>query len=140
VQLARLLRRWWAEAGSPLGATQPTQQALAARLGVGQTILSRYLNPKHLSTAPLRVVEALHAQLRAPAAELEQARSLCRAALRENGRQRVPDGGGEHTAPMGAADDPTKPPPPMPPPASSRTARMAAEHPVGSAPGGSNLS
>ncbi|QIK10216.1 hypothetical protein G7Z12_33340 [Streptomyces sp. ID38640] len=104
VQLARLLRRWWEEADGPPGCTRPTQQALAARLGVDQTTLSRYLNPKHLSTAPPRVVEALHTQLRAPAAELEQARALYRAALRENGRQRAADGGGEHLAPTGAAD------------------------------------
>ncbi|MGW2417588.1 peptidoglycan-binding protein [Streptomyces tubercidicus] len=104
VQLARLLRRWWEEAGSPPGGIRPTQQALAARLGVDQTTLSRYLNPKHLSTAPLRVVEALHAQLRAPVGELAQARALCRAALRENGRQRAADGGGENTAPTDAAD------------------------------------
>ncbi|MFE9009440.1 peptidoglycan-binding protein [Streptomyces sp. NPDC007875] len=104
VQLARLLRRWWEEAGSPPGGTRPTQQALAARLGVDQTTLSRYLNPKHLSTAPPRVVDALHAQLRAPAAELEQARALCRAALRENGRQRATDSRGEHAAQGRAAD------------------------------------
>ncbi|MFI9603461.1 peptidoglycan-binding protein [Streptomyces sp. NPDC052043] len=103
VQLARLLRRWWEEATSSPGGTRPTQQALAARLGVDQTTLSRYLNPKHLSTAPPRVVEALHVQLRAPAAELEQARVLCRAARAENGRQRVADGGGEHAAPTDAA-------------------------------------
>ncbi|MYX32679.1 peptidoglycan-binding protein [Streptomyces sp. SID8377] len=99
VQLSRLLRRWWEEAGSPTGGTRPTQQALAARLGVDQTTLSRYLNPKHLSTAPLRVVEALHAQLRAPAMELERARSLCQAALRENARPRVADSGEAHTTP-----------------------------------------
>ncbi|WSB84701.1 peptidoglycan-binding protein [Streptomyces cellulosae] len=82
-QLSRLLRRWWEEAGSASGGTRPTQQALASKLGVDQTTLSRYLNPKHTSTAPLRVVEALHAHLRAPAAELERARELCRAVLRE---------------------------------------------------------
>lgn len=104
VQLARLLRRWWEEAGSPNGGTRPTQQALAARLGVDQTTLSRYLNPKHLSTAPLRVVEALHAQLRAPAMELERARSLCQAALRENARQRVADSGEAHATPTDGTD------------------------------------
>ncbi|OIJ86483.1 hypothetical protein BIV24_26365 [Streptomyces colonosanans] len=112
VQLARLLRRWWEEAGSPPGGTRPTQQALAARLGVDQTTLSRYLNPKHLSAAPLRVVEALHVQLRAPAEELEQARALCRDALRENGRQRAADGGGEHAAQAGAAVGPLETPAP----------------------------
>ncbi|MFB7293821.1 peptidoglycan-binding protein [Actinacidiphila glaucinigra] len=106
VQLSRLLRRWWEEAGSPTGGTRPTQQALAARLGVDQTTLSRYLNPKHLSTAPLRVVEALHAQLRVPAAELEQARALCRTALQANARPRTPGGRGEHAAPAGTASEP----------------------------------
>lgn len=104
VQLARLLRRWWEEAGSPNGGTRPTQQALAVRLGVDQTTLSRYLNPKHLSTAPLRVVEALHAHLRAPAMELEQARTLCQAALRENARPRVADNGEAHATPTDGAD------------------------------------
>ncbi|NXY99539.1 peptidoglycan-binding protein [Streptomyces sp. BR123] len=103
-QLARLLRRWWEEAGSPAGGSRPTQQALAVRLDIDQTTLSRYLNPRHLSTAPLRVVEALHTQLRAPAAELEQARALCRAALLQNGRRRSSEGGGERTAPAGARD------------------------------------
>lgn len=84
-RLARLLRRWWEEAGSTPGGTRPTQQALASKLGIDQTTLSRYLNPKHASTAPPRVVEALHAHLRAPAAELERARELCRAVLEENG-------------------------------------------------------
>ncbi|MFK0259254.1 peptidoglycan-binding protein [Streptomyces sp. NPDC090445] len=105
VQLARLLRRWWEEAGSPAGGSRPTQQALAVRLDIDQTTLSRYLNPKHLSIAPLRVVEALHTQLRAPAAELDQARALCRAALLQNGRQRPSGGGGEHTATEGGAAD-----------------------------------
>ncbi|MFF0477560.1 peptidoglycan-binding protein [Streptomyces sp. NPDC004284] len=112
-ELARLLRRWWEEAGGSTGGTRPTQQALAARLGIDQTTLSRYLNPKHLSTAPLRVVEMLHAQLRAPAAELDRARALCRAALRENGRQRTVEGaeedsvradGGGHGSPVPDAD------------------------------------
>ncbi|CAL9324710.1 peptidoglycan-binding protein [Streptomyces sp. SudanB182_2057] len=91
-RLALLLRRWWEEAGSAPGGARPTQQALAARLGIDQTTLSRYLNPKHPLNAPPRVVEALHARLRAPAAELERARALCRAALEESGRQR-PAGG-----------------------------------------------
>ncbi|MEF9886800.1 peptidoglycan-binding protein [Streptomyces sp. P9-A4] len=97
-RLAQLMRRWWEEAGSTTGGARPTQQALATRLGVDQTTLSRYLNPRHASTAPLRVVENLHAQLRAPAAELEQARALCRAAWRENSRQRTAEGGGEAPA------------------------------------------
>ncbi|MFI8945033.1 peptidoglycan-binding protein [Streptomyces sp. NPDC053750] len=91
-QLARLLRRWWEEAGGSTDGRRPTQQALAARLGIDQTTLSRYLNPKHTSTAPLRIVEALHTHLRAPATELEPARSLSRAALEENNsRQRPAD-------------------------------------------------
>ncbi|MFI8307441.1 peptidoglycan-binding protein [Streptomyces sp. NPDC085927] len=103
-RLARLLRRWWEEAGGSSGGARPTQQALAARLGVDQTTLSRYLNPKHTSTAPLRVVEALHAQLRAPAAELDRARTLCRAALRENSGRRTVGGGGEPTAATDVTD------------------------------------
>ncbi|MFF9581248.1 peptidoglycan-binding protein [Streptomyces achromogenes] len=91
-RLALVLRRWWEQAASASGGTRPTQQALAARLGIDQTTLSRYLNPKHPLNAPLRVVEALHAQLRAPAAELDPARALCRAALEESSRQR-PAGG-----------------------------------------------
>ncbi|MFH8972898.1 peptidoglycan-binding protein [Streptomyces sp. NPDC017890] len=94
VELAGLLRRWWEEAGGSADGRRPTQQALAARLGIDQTTLSRYLNPKHTSTAPPRIVEALHAHLRAPATELDRARSLCRAALEENSRHRPaePDG------------------------------------------------
>ncbi|MFD8911560.1 peptidoglycan-binding protein [Streptomyces sp. NPDC059575] len=113
VRLALLLRRWWEETGSSSGGTRPTQQALAARLGVDQTTLSRYLNPKHLSAAPLRVVDALHTQLRAPAAELEQARALCRAAQRENGRRRTaaPTDAGESPA---AGAVPGKAPAPTP--------------------------
>ncbi|MDG9721668.1 MULTISPECIES: peptidoglycan-binding protein [unclassified Streptomyces] len=90
-RLARLLRRWWEEAGGSTDGRRPTQQALAARLGIDQTTLSRYLNPKHSSTAPPRIVEALHTHLRAPATELDLARSLSRAALEENSRQRPAD-------------------------------------------------
>lgn len=99
VRLARLLRRWWEESGNAPGGTRPTQQALAAKLGIDQTTLSRYLNPKHASTAPSRVVEALHAQLRAPAAELALARRLCLAALEENNRRGT--GGNEPEPPAG---------------------------------------
>ncbi|MGW5970617.1 peptidoglycan-binding protein [Streptomyces sp. NPDC055186] len=120
VRLAWLLRRWWEEVGNASGGTRPTQQALAAKVGVDQTTLSRYLNPKHTSTAPPRVVEALHAHLRAPAAELERARELCRAALEENSRQRAPgpepeSAGGTGTgtaddgAPAGGTDGPGTP-------------------------------
>ncbi len=103
-RLAWLLRRWWEEAESPPGGTRPTQQALASRLGIDQTTLSRYLNPKHTSTAPPRVVEALHAQLRAPAAELAQAWELCRAALEENSRQGTVGNGPGLTGGTGVAD------------------------------------
>ncbi|MGW0786730.1 peptidoglycan-binding protein [Streptomyces sp. NPDC002911] len=89
VQLAQLLRRWWEAAGNASGGTRPTQQALASRLGIDQTTLSRYLNRNHQSTAPPKVVAALHAQLRAPAEELERAHALCRAALEDLGRQRA---------------------------------------------------
>lgn len=105
-RLARLLRRWWEEAGSAAsGGTRPTQQALASRLGIDQTTLSRYLNPKHASTAPPRVVEALHAHLRAPAAELEQARELCRAVLEENSGQATAGNGPERADAATAAAD-----------------------------------
>ncbi|MFJ2932991.1 peptidoglycan-binding protein [Streptomyces sp. NPDC087219] len=103
-RLALLLRGWWEESGDSAGGTRPTQQALAARLGIDQTTLSRYLNPRHPSIASPRVVEALHAQLRAPAEELEQAKALCRVALRDNGRRPAGDNAGEPPAPLGAAD------------------------------------
>ncbi|MET9778534.1 peptidoglycan-binding protein [Streptomyces sp. NPDC006367] len=105
-QLARMLRRWWEEAGHAPGGTRPTQQALAARLGVDQTTLSRYLNPKHTLNAPPRVVEALHSQLRAPAADLPRARELCRAALEESNRQRSPGGRRTSTAGSGTGKAP----------------------------------
>lgn len=119
-QLARLLRRWWEEAGGSTDGRRPTQQALAARLGIDQTTLSRYLNPKHTSTAPLRIVDALHTHLRAPATELERARSLSRAALEENSRQRpaAPDATAAATTPgtpsgatTGTPSDTTSTPP-----------------------------
>ncbi|MFI1828172.1 peptidoglycan-binding protein [Streptomyces sp. NPDC020412] len=94
-RLARLLRSWWLEAERP-GSARPTQQALAFKLGIDQTTLSRYLNPNNSLTAPLRMVEALHAQLGPPAQELEWARDLCRAASRENVRHQA--GGAEGAA------------------------------------------
>ncbi|MFF9483348.1 peptidoglycan-binding protein [Streptomyces sp. NPDC014676] len=107
-RLARLLRRWWEEAGSTApGGTRPTQQALASKLGIDQTTLSRYLNPKHASTAPPRVVEALHTHLRAPAAELEQARELCRAVLEESSGQAAAVGNGPEPADAAGAADGT---------------------------------
>ncbi|WP_055600595.1 peptidoglycan-binding protein [Streptomyces aureus] len=105
-RLALLLRGWWEESGNSAGGTRPTQQALAARLGIDQTTLSRYLNPRHPSIASLRVVEALHAQLRAPAEELEQAKALCRAALRDNGRQPTSGNAGVPSTPLQATDGP----------------------------------
>ncbi|MFB7917106.1 peptidoglycan-binding protein [Streptomyces sp. NPDC056061] len=89
VLLAGLLRGWWEGAGAAGNGSRPTQQALASRLGIDQTTLSRYLNPKHPSTAPLRVVEALHTRLRAPQEELERAREWCEAALEAQRRQRT---------------------------------------------------
>ncbi|GLF95234.1 peptidoglycan-binding protein [Streptomyces yaizuensis] len=101
IELARMLRRWWEEAESPPGSgRRPTQQALALKLGIDQTTLSRYLNVERPSTAPLQVVETLHALLRAPAEELEQARKLRHRALRENTRRQATGGGGERLAPM----------------------------------------
>ncbi|MFD6529414.1 peptidoglycan-binding protein [Streptomyces sp. NPDC060184] len=84
--LAELLRSWWERAGGADPSTRPTQQALASRLGIDQTTLSRYLNRNHPSTAPLRIVEALHVHLRAPAAELDRARAWWRAASEEQVR------------------------------------------------------
>ncbi|MCX4966865.1 peptidoglycan-binding protein [Streptomyces sp. NBC_00654] len=103
-QLAMLLRRWWEESGKPPGGTRPTQQALALRLGVDQTTLSRYLNPRHVSVAPLNVVETLHALLCAPAVEREQARALWREAARESGRQKAAGGTVPTPAPVGARE------------------------------------
>ncbi|MFE6351709.1 peptidoglycan-binding protein [Streptomyces rochei] len=106
-QLARLLRRWWEEAGGPSDGRRPTQQALAARLGIDQTTLSRYLNPRHNSTAPPRIVEALHTHLRAPATELDRARALSRAALEDTNRQRPSDPAPPHTPTDAAPGTPT---------------------------------
>ncbi|MCX4793539.1 peptidoglycan-binding protein [Streptomyces sp. NBC_01242] len=77
--LAELLRNWW-ESSARGGRDKPTQQSLAKRLGVDQTTLSRYLNPAHASTAPRRIVEHLHAVLRAPADDLVRACALADAA------------------------------------------------------------
>jgi transcriptional regulator with XRE-family HTH domain len=111
VLLARLLRQWWEDSGNSLDGSRPTQQALASRMGIDQTTLSRYLNHRHPSTAPPRVVEALHAHLHAPATDLTRAQELCRAALGEQSRQREADnepasiGGGESsTATTGNRD------------------------------------
>ncbi|MFJ7199307.1 MULTISPECIES: peptidoglycan-binding protein [unclassified Streptomyces] len=77
--LAGLLRNWW-ESSARDGREKPTQQSLAKRLGIDQTTLSRYLNPAHASNAPCRIVEQLHAVLRAPAGDLDRALALARAA------------------------------------------------------------
>jgi hypothetical protein len=79
VALAEMLRRWWQQS-SLNGQGKPTQQTLALQVGVAKTALSRYLNPRHSSTAPLPVIELLHVRLRAPASELDQARALHEAA------------------------------------------------------------
>ncbi|MGY5128559.1 peptidoglycan-binding protein [Streptomyces nigrescens] len=84
--LAELLRKWW-ELSAREGRPKPTQQSLAGRLGIDQTTLSRYLNPRHPSTAPLRTVELLHTVLRAPAADLPRARALAEAAAAESARK-----------------------------------------------------
>lgn len=90
VALSELLRGWWTAAGESGGRDRPTQQALAVRLRIDQTTLSRYLNPRHPSTAPLRIVEALHSHLGAPEEDLDRARALCRAALEQQRGQRDP--------------------------------------------------
>ncbi|KUL38827.1 hypothetical protein ADL22_16285 [Streptomyces sp. NRRL F-4489] len=83
--LAELLRSWW-ENSARDGRAKPTQQALAGQLGVDQATLSRYLNPRHPSTAPWPVIERLHTRLRAPAGELARARALYEAARGEAAR------------------------------------------------------
>ncbi|WP_407287599.1 hypothetical protein [Streptomyces sp. BP-8] len=85
--LAELLRNWW-ELSARDGRPKPTQQSLAGRLGIDQTTLSRYLNPQHPSTAPLKTVELLHTTLRAPDADLARARTLATSAA--SGPQRAP--------------------------------------------------
>ncbi|MGG7572017.1 hypothetical protein [Streptomyces sirii] len=85
--LAELLRNWW-KLSARDGRPKPTQQSLAGRLGIDQTTLSRYLNPQHPSTAPLKTVELLHTTLRAPDADLARARTL--AASAASGPQRAP--------------------------------------------------
>ncbi|MGW2589235.1 peptidoglycan-binding protein [Streptomyces sp. NPDC001515] len=77
--LAALLRSWW-EASARDGRDKPTQQSLAKRLGIDQTTLSRYLNPRHTSNAPRRIVERLHEVLRAPEDDLARACALADAA------------------------------------------------------------
>ncbi|MFF2329436.1 MULTISPECIES: peptidoglycan-binding protein [unclassified Streptomyces] len=77
--LAALLRGWW-ESSARAGREKPTQHAIAKRLGIDQTTLSRYLNPAHASNAPRRIVEQLHAVLRAPDDDLVRARALADAA------------------------------------------------------------
>ncbi|MFE6972186.1 peptidoglycan-binding protein [Streptomyces sp. NPDC057682] len=77
--LAALLRSWW-EASAREGRDKPTQQSLAKRLGIDQTTLSRYLNPRHTSNAPRRIVERLHEVLHAPEDDLARACALADAA------------------------------------------------------------
>ncbi|MCX5339378.1 peptidoglycan-binding protein [Streptomyces atratus] len=77
--LAELLRNWW-ESSARDGREKATQNSLAKRLGGDRTTLSRYLNPAHASNAPRRIVEQLHAVLRAPADDLVRACALADAA------------------------------------------------------------
>ncbi|MCX4636832.1 peptidoglycan-binding domain-containing protein [Streptomyces sp. P9-2B-2] len=106
--LAELLRTWW-ELSAREGRPKPTQQSLAGRLSIDQTTLSRYLNPRHPSTAPLRTVELLHTVLRAPAADLPRARALAEAAAAGAARKSprpcgtVPADGSVDPAPVPAA-------------------------------------
>ncbi|MGW2406089.1 peptidoglycan-binding protein [Streptomyces sp. NPDC001739] len=109
-ELAQLLRRWW-ELSARDGRPKPTQQSLAGRLGIDQTTLSRYLNPGHPSTAPLRTVELLHTVLRAPAADLPRARALSQQAAATVASRRTPR---PRTAPHATAEtlpEPTPGPP-----------------------------
>ncbi|GLF93831.1 hypothetical protein [Streptomyces yaizuensis] len=85
--LAKLLRWWWERAGrSDRG--KPTQQALALRIACDQATLSRYLNPRHASTAPPHVIELLHDRLGAPPEELAPALALSRAAAASAAKRR----------------------------------------------------
>ncbi|MCZ0978309.1 peptidoglycan-binding protein [Streptomyces diastatochromogenes] len=137
-QLARLLRRWWKEAGSPTGGTRPTQQALAARLGIDQTTLSRYLNPKHLSTAPLRVVETLHAQLRAPRRNSNGRGSCAGPRCGRTDASEPPRA--PRSTPYGPVPEATGLPRPMPTGTRHRPPTVPAFPPGGTGPGGSGPS
>ncbi|MFI6701724.1 peptidoglycan-binding protein [Streptomyces sp. NPDC050509] len=87
-ELAAMLRKWWDDSARD-GLTKPTQQSLAKQLVITQATLSRYLNPRHPSNAPVRVIAELHARLGAPVEELERARALREAALAEPLRRRT---------------------------------------------------
>ncbi|CAL9351684.1 hypothetical protein SUDANB105_00483 [Streptomyces sp. enrichment culture] len=82
-----MLRRWWEQSARD-GSEKPTQESLSKRLGVDQTTLSRYLNPRHGSNAPLHVVELLHSHLRAPVDDLDRARALHAAAVAGSANRR----------------------------------------------------
>ncbi|MFG2286317.1 helix-turn-helix domain-containing protein [Streptomyces sp. NPDC048595] len=100
--LAELLRNWW-ELSARDGRPKPTQQSLAGRLGIDQTTLSRYLNPRHPSTAPLKTAELLHTVLRAPDADLVRARALAAAAASDPSRRAARAGrGGDAPARTGS--------------------------------------
>ncbi|MFD7619971.1 peptidoglycan-binding protein [Streptomyces sp. NPDC059802] len=101
--LAGLLRNWW-ESSARDGREKPTQQSLAKRLGVDQTTLSRYLNPAHASNAPRRIVEQLHAVLRAPDDELVRACALADTAAGRRPAATAPAAPGPAPAPAGPAD------------------------------------
>lgn len=106
--LAELLRTWW-ELSAREGRAKPTQQSLALRLGIDQTTLSRYLNPNHPSTAPLRVVEQLHTALRAPEADLPRARTLAETAATAPPRKTPRPSDAPVTPAPGAPDTPPLP-------------------------------
>ncbi|MCF3146769.1 peptidoglycan-binding protein [Streptomyces platensis] len=123
--LAELLRTWW-ELSAREGRPKPTQQSLAGRLGIDQTTLSRYLNPRHPSTAPLRTVELLHTVLRAPAADLPRARALAEAAAAGAARRSPrPADAAPSDGPVASSSHLTAPPP-TPVPAARVTRRTAA--------------
>ncbi|MBC9730002.1 hypothetical protein [Streptomyces sp. TRM68367] len=133
--LAILLGRWWAARD---GQGMQTRESLATRVGVDLATLSRYLDPRHGSPAPLHVIELLHAHLRAPADDLDRARALHAAAVAEAvrwqgmGEERRPAAEQEPTAERGPVteQEPTRTgpasgsaavvPEPAPPPAPAR--------------------
>ncbi|MFE4369090.1 peptidoglycan-binding protein [Streptomyces sp. NPDC056835] len=132
-ELASMLRKWWDDSARD-GQPKATQQSLAKQLVITQATLSRYLNPRHPSNAPLRVIAQLHTHLGAPVEELERARALYEAAGTEPPRRRTgPDDTGAVTGPAGAeasapetGDTPATECPPAGAPARRRSVLRAA--------------